>query len=70
MSQVAKVFQLNRQGFNLRRGTVFAVILGLLIVVGVLPQERRYFLSAIFRALFVALSDPGGKHGPGWPRWR
>ncbi len=38
--------------------------MGLLIVVGVLPDERRYFLSAIFGALFVALSDPGGKYGP------
>ncbi len=64
MSQVAKVFQLNWQGFNLRRGAVFAVVLGLLIVVGVLPAERRYFLTAIFGALIVALSDPGGKHGP------
>jgi hypothetical protein len=34
------------------------------LIVGVLPEERRYFLSAIFGALFVALSDPGGKHGP------
>ena len=64
MTQLAKVFGLNRRGFNLRKGAVFAVIPGLLIVVGVLPQERRYFLSAIFGALFVALSDPGGKHGP------
>ncbi len=31
---------------------------------GVLPHDRRYFLSAIFGALLVALSDPGGKHGP------
>ena len=64
MSQVAKVFQLNWQGFNLRRGAIMAVVLGLLIVVGVLPADRRYFLTAIFGALIVALSDPGGKHGP------
>ena len=51
MSQVAKVFQVHWQGFNLRRGIILAVILGLLIIVGVLPHERRY-------------SDPGGKHGP------
>ena len=31
---------------------------------GVLPDDRRYFLSAIFGALFVAMSDPGGKYGP------
>ena len=68
MSQLAKVFAVKWHEFNLRRFVVFGVILGPLIVVGVLPDERRYFLSAIFAALFVALSDPGGKHGPGWPR--
>ena len=48
MTRVAKVFELNRQGFNLRRGVIFAVILGLLIIVGVLPHERVHFLTAIF----------------------
>jgi len=65
---VAKVFQLNRQGFNLRRGAIIAVILGLLIIVGVLPQDRRYFLTAIFAALSVAVSDPGGNYGYRVPR--
>jgi Fusaric acid resistance protein-like len=64
MTQLKEVFAVKWQEFNLRRFIVFGVILGLLIVVGVLPDERRYFLSAIFGALFVALSDPGGKHGP------
>ena len=64
MSQLADVFTVKWQEFKLRRFVVFGVILGLLIIVGVLPHERRYFLSAIFGALFVALSDPGGKHGP------
>ena len=68
MSQVAKIFQLNRQGFNLRRGVIFAVVLGLLIIVGVLPAERRYFLSAIFGAVCLAVSDPGGKYGYRAPR--
>ena len=63
MTQLAKVFEVKWQGFNLRRGAVLAVVLGLLIVVGVLPHERRYFLSAIFGALLVALSDPGGDYG-------
>jgi Fusaric acid resistance protein-like len=62
VSQVARVFKLNWQGFNLRRGAILAVILGLLIVVGVLPHERRYFLSAIFGALLVAVVDPGGEY--------
>ena len=64
MTELKKVFEVKWQGFNLRRGAVLAVVLGLLIVVGVLPHERRYFLSAIFGALFVALSDPGGEYGP------
>jgi hypothetical protein len=62
MGQLAEVFAVKWQGFNLRRFAVFAVVLGLLIIVGVLPHERRYFLSAIFGALFLALADPGGKY--------
>ena len=62
MTQLAKVFEVKWQGFNLRRGAIFAVILGLLIIVGVFPAERRYFLSAIFGALLVALVDPGGEY--------
>ncbi|MFZ0973858.1 MAG: FUSC family protein [Solirubrobacteraceae bacterium] len=64
MTRLEKLFEVKWQGFNLRRGTVFAVVLGLLIIVGVLPHDRRYFLSAIFGALLVALSDPGGNYGP------
>jgi hypothetical protein len=63
-SRIAEVFKVEWRKFNLRRFVVFGVILGLLIVVGVLPDDRRYFLSAIFGALLVALSDPGGKYGP------
>ena len=63
MTRVEKVFEVKWQGFNLRRGAVLAVVLGLLLIVGVLPHDRRYFLSAIFGALFVALSDPGGEYG-------
>ena len=64
MTQLKKVFEVKWQGFSLHRGAVLAVVLGLLLIVGVLPHERRYFLSAIFGALFVAVSDPGGKYGP------
>jgi Fusaric acid resistance protein-like len=64
MTQIAEVFKVKWQEFNLHRFVIFGVILGLLLVVGVLPHDRRYFLSAIFGALFVSLSDPGGKYGP------
>jgi len=62
VSQLAEVFKVKWQGFNLVRGAILAVVLGLLIIVGVLPHDRRYFLSAIFGALFVALVDPGGEY--------
>ncbi len=64
MSQVAKVFGGKWQEFSWLRGAILAVVLGLLIIVGVLPHDRRFFLSAIFGALFLALADPGGKYGP------
>ena len=63
MSQVAKVFGAKWQEFKWSRGAILAVVLGLLIIVGVLPHDRRYFLSAIFGALFLALADAGGKYG-------
>ena len=68
MNQVAKVFQLNRQGFNLRRGVIMAVVLGLVIIVGVLPHERRYFLTVIFAVLCLSVGDPGGTYGYRLPR--
>jgi hypothetical protein len=64
MTRIAGLFKVKWHEFNLPRFLIFGVILGLLIIVGVLPDDRRYFLSAIFGALLVALSDPGGKHGP------
>ena len=64
MSQMAKVFGGKWQEFSWRRGAILAVVLGPLIIVGVLPHDRRYFLSAIFGALFLALVDPGGKYEP------
>jgi len=62
MTHLAAVFASKWQAFSLRRGAILAVIGVLLIVVGVLPQDQKYFLSAIFGALFVALSDPGGEY--------
>lgn len=68
MIRPAEVFEVERQGFNLRRGVgVAAVMLAPLIVLGVLHQEK-YFLSVAFAALFVGLSDPGGEYGYRAPR--
>jgi hypothetical protein len=59
MSRLAKVFHLNRQGFNLERAfSGLAIMLLPLIVLSVLHQEK-YFLSMVFGILFVELSDPG-----------
>ena len=41
MTELKKVFEVKWQGFSLRRGAVFAVVLGLMIVVGVLPHDRE-----------------------------
>ena len=68
VNHLAKLFQLNRQGLNLRRGAIMAVVLGLVIIVGVLPHERRYFLTVIFAALSLAVGDPGGTYGYRVPR--
>ena len=62
MTHLAAVYAAKWQRFKLWRGAVLAVILVPLIVVGVFPQEEKYFLSVIFGALFVAVSDPGGDY--------
>ena len=68
MTQLAKVFELNRQGFNLGRGfSGLAIMLLPLIVLSVLHQEK-YFLSMVFAVLFVGISDPGGEYGYRVPR--
>jgi hypothetical protein len=62
MTHLADVFAPKWQAFSLRRGAILAVILIPLIIVGLFPAEQKYFLSAIFGALFTALSDPGGTY--------
>ena len=68
MIKLRHVFALNRQGLNLRRGAVLAVILVPLIVIGVFPEQQKYFLSAIFGVLFVSMCDPGGDYSYRLPR--
>jgi hypothetical protein len=56
------MFELKRQGFNLRRGvSVLAALLVPLIVLEAVHQQQ-YWLSVSFGALFVGLSDPGGDY--------
>ena len=62
MTQLAKVFELNRQGLNIARGIAIAVVLLLpLVVLGLIHQDQ-YWLSVSFGALFVGVSDPGGEY--------
>jgi fusaric acid resistance family protein len=62
MTQLAEMFELKRQEFNLRRGlSVLVVLLGPLIVLEAIHQQQ-YWIGVSFGALFVALSDPGGDY--------
>ena len=62
MTQLAEMFELKRQEFNLRRGlSVLVVLLGPLIVLKAIHQQQ-YWIGVSFGALFVALSDPGGDY--------
>ena len=62
MSPLAKVFELNRKGLNVRRA--LAVVGALLVpaIVLVALDQQQYLLSAVFGMLFVGLSDPGGDY--------
>jgi hypothetical protein len=62
MSQLAKIFEVDRKAINLPRAALATgVLLAVLVVLEVIG-EQRYFLSVSFGVLFVALSDPGGPY--------
>jgi Fusaric acid resistance protein-like len=68
MTQLAKVFELNRKGLNVRRAVGVAVVMVVpLIVLAALDQEK-YWLTVSFGALFTGLIDPGGAYGYRLPR--
>jgi hypothetical protein len=68
MIKLSEVFELNRNGLNVRRAVGVAVVMVVpLIVLSVLHQEV-YYLSVAFGALFVGLSDPAGEYGYRLPR--
>ena len=60
MSQLAKVFALNREGFNLTRGLQITAAVIVTVGVVIAVDQEVYLLSVLFGLLFVALSDPGG----------
>src|SRR5664279_4997550 len=68
MTQLAKLFEVNRQGFNLRGGvSVFAVPIVPYVLLASVGRER-YWISVSFGALLVVLGDPGGAYAYRVPR--
>ena len=60
MSQLTKVFSVNRKGFSLPAGVAIGGIL-LVIWFGIAQlDQQKYVVSVIFAVLTTALSDPGG----------
>ena len=62
LSQMARVFEVDRQGIKLTRGLVIAGVLLISLVALAATHHEQYWLSVSFGALFVALSDPGGPY--------
>ncbi len=63
MSQLTKVFSVNRKGFSLPGGVAIGGIL-LVIWFGIAQlDQQKYVVSVIFAVLTTALSDPGGGYG-------
>jgi hypothetical protein len=62
MSRIAKIFDTDWGGFNLRRGVSITVVMVVPLVVLELLHRQEYWLSVSFGALFVGLCDPGGRY--------
>jgi hypothetical protein len=63
VSQLAKVFELNRKGLNLPRGFAIAGVLAVLAAILIVLDYETYLLTVGFAVLMAALSDPGGTFG-------
>jgi hypothetical protein len=68
MTRLSKIFQLNRQGFNLRRSIGVLVVMLLPLIVCTALDQQLYYFSVAFGALFVGVNDPGGQYGYRLPR--
>lgn len=62
MGHLAKVFELNRAGFNLQRGVGVTVVMLVPLIILALIHQPHYWLGVAFGALFVGLCDPGGHY--------
>lgn len=63
MSQLTKVFSVNRKGFSLPAGVAIGGILLLIWLAVAQLDQQKYVVSIIFAVLTTALSDPGGGYG-------
>jgi uncharacterized membrane protein YccC len=62
VSQIATIFKLNRKNFNLARGLSLVVATFVPLIVLIALHEEQYFLSVIYGALLVGLTEPGGRY--------
>ena len=65
MSQLTKVFSVNRKAFSLPAGVAIGGILLLIWLAIAQLDQQKYVVSVIFAVLTTALSDPGGGY---WKR--
>jgi hypothetical protein len=62
MSELSKVFALNRKGLNVPRAVAMAGVLLVPLIVLIATDQEKYLLSVVFAVLFAGLIDPGGEH--------
>ena len=67
MSQLTKVFSVNRKAFSLPGGVAIGGVLLLIWLAIAQLDQQKYVVSIIFAVLTTALSDPGGGY---WKRAR
>ena len=60
MSQLTRVFSINRKGFSLPAGVAIGGILLVIWFAIAQLDQQKYVVSVIFAVLTTALSDPGG----------
>ena len=65
MSELTKVFSVNRKAFSLPAGVAIGGILLLIWLAIAQLDQQKYVVSVIFAVLTTALSDPGGRY---WKR--
>jgi Fusaric acid resistance protein-like len=60
MSELAKVFAVNRKGLNMPRALMMVGVVMIPVIVLIVINQEHYILSVVFAVLFGAFSDLGG----------